>query len=189
MKLKFNLLLFVAVFTTFNLLAQMPTGFEKGSITLANGTVLSGYVKNNLQKSAQVQFMETENGKKKTFDGTAVNGVEINGEKYMSINGDFFKTICNGELCYIQKASDAAGKTVYNGSDATVLAGTAGKINDYFIYNSATGTLTAVSVKNINEVAVNNFGTCTAAIEKAKTINGDLLQLKDAVTIYNNRQK
>ncbi|MBC7946836.1 MAG: hypothetical protein H7Y42_03075, partial [Chitinophagaceae bacterium] len=96
------------------------------------------------------------------------------------------KILCDGQLCYLQKASDASGKPTYNGNEAVFSNGTEGKINDYFIYNSTTQHLKHVSKKNLEEVIASNFAGHTAAIEKARSINGDLSLLKNAVELYNS---
>ena len=97
--------------------------------------------------------------------------------------------LCEGELSFLQKSSDASGKVTYNGSEAILSSGTDGKINDYFIYNSNDKQLKLVSKKNVQEIAATSFADCTAAIDKAKTINGDLSQFRGAVEEYNNRNK
>ena len=43
--------------------------------------------------------------------------------------------------------------------------------------------------KNISEVATVSFAGCNEAIEKSKTVTDDVLQLKDAVTVYNTKSE
>lgn len=172
-----------------NAQTEAPKGYKKGSIVLADGSPLSGFIKDNIRNSASVVFIRGSDGKKKNYDGTDLNAAEIEGIKFICIKGDFFKIITEGELSFLQKSSDASGKVTYNGSDAIISAGTEGKPNDYFIYNQLDKKLKLVSKKNLAEVIESSFAGNTAAIDQAKTVNGDLSQLKTAVELYNNRNR
>lgn len=162
------------------------SSLKKGTIVLADGSSLSGTIKDNIRKSASVVFTQ-DGGKKRTYDGSELSSAEIEGTKFICIKGDFFKVLCQGELSFLQKASDASGKPSYNGNEAVFSNGTEGKPNDYFIYNSASKQLQLVSKKNVEEVAATCFAGNTAAIDKAKAINGDIALLKDAVEIFNQK--
>jgi hypothetical protein len=94
--------------------------------------------------------------------------------------------ISEGELNFLQKASDASGRPSFNGNDAVFSNGTEGKPDDYFIYNSKNKELKLVSKKNLDEVINKTFAGNTAAIDKAKAANGDVAQLKEAVDVYNS---
>ena len=91
---------------------EAPKGFKKGSIASADGTNLSGYVKDNIRSSAAVVFTTEAGTDKKTYSGSELTSVEIEGTKYICVKGDFFKVLCEGGLSFIQKASDASGKPV-----------------------------------------------------------------------------
>lgn len=175
------------VFLRANAQSETPKGFQKGTLTLADNSQLPGLVKDNIRKDASVAFIQQTGDKKKIYNGSELAGAEIEGVKFICINGDFFKVLCQGELCFLQKSSDASGKPTYNGNQAIFSNGTEGKINDYFIYNSKDKQLKLVSKKNIDEIAAASFAGNTAAIDKAKAVNGDLSQLKEAVEVYNNR--
>lgn len=168
---------------------ESPKGFKKGTIVLADGSSLTGLVKESIRKNASLVFTTSEGDKKKNYDGSELAAAEIDGTRFICINGDFFKVLCDGDLCFLQKSSDASTKPTYNGNDAIFSSGTEGKLNDYFIYNSKIKQLKLVSKKNLDEVITASFDGCTAAIEKAKTVNSDLSQLKAAVEVYNNRNK
>lgn len=168
---------------------NIPKGFEKGSITLPDGVILSGYVKDNISRDATVTFIPEKEGKRKSYDGYALNAAGIGENKFICINGDFFKVLCQGELCFLQKSSDVSGKPLYNGNEALFTGGTAGRQGDYFIYKDSNKDLIWVSQKNIDEVAAANFAGSSAAIEKAKEAKDDLARVKSAVEIYNNRNK
>jgi hypothetical protein len=186
MKLKTTLLAVAAAVTinAANAQTSAPEGFTKASITLANGTVQSGYIKDNIKKSASVIFVDESGTNKKTYEGSDINGVKIDAANFICINGDFFKTICTGKLCFVQKASNAASKASYNGNEAVFNSGTEGKIGDYFIY--ANNKLTLLNKKSVEAFITNDLSGCTAAIEKAKAANGDIAKLQEAVTIYNS---
>ncbi|MGC4103389.1 hypothetical protein [Ferruginibacter sp.] len=170
-------------FVTTQAQTAIPEGFAKGSITLPNNTVINGYIKNNIKKSAAVVFMD-EAGTKKTYEGNAINGVSINGDNYTCISGDFFKIICAGKLNFLQKASNAAGTTTYNGSEPVLIAGTEGKPGDYFSYTN--NHLKILNKKSMESFISNELNGCSAAVEKAKAIDGDIARLKEAVDIYNS---
>lgn len=177
------------VLTEANAQTETPKGFTGGTITLADGSSQAGFIKDNMRKGAAVIFMTDANAKKKTYDGSVLNAVEMDGSKFICIKGDFFKVLCEGELSFLQKASDASGKPTYNGNEAIFVSGTEGKPDDYFIFNNKDRQLKLVSKKNYDNVVATSFADCTAAINKAKAINGDLSQLKGAIETFNNRNK
>ena len=168
---------------------EISQGFTKGSIVLADGSSLSGYLKDNIRKDASVTFFTGTEKTKKDYDGSNLNSVQFDNNTFTCIRGDFFKVVSQGELSFLQKASDASGKTSYNGLENAFINGTEGKPGDYFIYNNNNKELKKVSKKNVDAVAASLFAGCTAAIEKAKTVNGDIAKVKDAVELYNNRTK
>jgi hypothetical protein len=165
---------------------EAPKGFKKGTIVLTDGKQLSGFVKDNIRSNASVVFVAEDGTGKITYNGTDILTASIDGIKFICINGDFFKVLCEGPLCFLQKSSDASSKPTYNGNEAIFSSGTEGRPNDYFIYNSKDKQLKLISKKNKDAVAASCFAGHTAAIEKAKTINGDLSQIKEAVELYNS---
>ncbi len=177
------LLLASALLASAQLKAQVPDGFVKGAITLSGGTIMSGFVKDNMKKGAAITFADN-NGNKQLFDGSEIKGAELDGVQYICIKGDFFKVITSGRLNFLQKASNASGKPVFNGSEAIFASGTPGKIGDYFIYSKEQLTLlTRKTAENfINEQLVN----CQPALEKAQATNGDIAALGEAIAIYNS---
>lgn len=172
-----------------NAQTEVPKGFKKGTIVLADGSSLPGFIKDNIRNNASVMFISEAGGKKKNYDGSGLISAEIEGTKFFCIKGDFFKVLSEGELNFLQKSSDASDKPTYNGNEATFSSGTEGKPNDYFIYNTKDKQLKLVSRKNVDEVIAASFAGNIAAIDKAKTAGGDLSQLKVAVEIYNNRNR
>jgi hypothetical protein len=166
---------------------EPPKGFKNGAIVLADGSSMSGFVKDNMHNNASVTFLAQTDGKKKIYDGGQINSIEIEGVKFVCINRDFFKVLSEGDLNFLQKSSDASGKVYYNGNEAMVCTGTAGKPGDYFIYRTRNKELKLITKKNYDEVVTSSFENYTAAIEKAQTVNGDLSRLKEAVEIYNKR--
>lgn len=189
MKKSQSLLLFAfsLLFIQANAQSEAPKGFKKGTIVLSDGSSLSGSVKDNMRSNASIMFMDQSGSNKKKYSGSELLSTEIDGEKFLCISGDFFKVLCQGELNFLQKSSDASSKPVYNGNEAVFSNGTEGKPGDYFLYSTANKELKLVSKRNMDEVIKTSFQNHTAAIDKAKTVNGDLSQLKDAVEIYNKR--
>jgi hypothetical protein len=170
-------------FTTIN--AQtIPEGYTKATITLASGTAQAGFIKDNIKKSASITFIDGSGNNKKVYEGSEINAVTTDAASYTCINGDFFKTICTGKLCFIQKSSNAAGKASYNGTEAVFNSGTEGKIGDYFIYTDK--KLKLLNKKSVESFINTDLVTCAAAVEKAKAINGDIAKLQEAVEIYNS---
>jgi hypothetical protein len=150
--------------------SEVPKGYKKGTIILADSIPVAGYIKENIKSGASVLFL-----------------TEIDGTTFLCIKGDFFKVICSGDLSFLQKSSDASGKPSYNGTEVVFSNGTEGSPNDYFIYDNRSKQLRLVSRKNFSEVITATFADYTAAIDKAKTTSSDIAQLKDAVEFYNRR--
>jgi hypothetical protein len=163
-----------------------PKGYKQGSITLADSTILSGYIKDNIRGNAAVTILTESTGKKQNYNGADLRSVTIEQTQFLCIKGDFFRIICQGDLYFLQKASDASGKPTYNGAEAVFTSGTEGKPSDYFIYDKQQKELKLVSKKNVDAVVASSFAGNAAAIEKAKNINGDIALLKDAVDVFNN---
>ncbi|MBS1512690.1 MAG: hypothetical protein JST86_17730 [Bacteroidetes bacterium] len=183
MKLTATVLAATFLFTT-PVLAQntIPEGYTKATITLADGSTKTGFIKDDIRKSAAITFTDG-NSAKKVYQGIDINGVTIDAATYLCINGDFFKVISNGKMSFLQKASNASGNASYNGSEAVFSSGTEGKIGDYFIY--ADKKLQLINKKTVNAFINADLASCTPAAEKAKTINGDIAKLQEAVDIYN----
>jgi len=179
--------LFTMIVMQANSQDAMPKGFKNGSITLANNTEITGFIKDDIRNRAAVIVIPASGTKKTTYDGDKLNNVTIDETKYICMKGDFFKVVCDGELSFLQKSSDASSKPVYVGTEAMFINGTEGKPGDYFIYNKTIKQLQLVNNKNVAEVTAQAFINCEAAITKAKQSANDIALLKDAVEIYNNR--
>jgi hypothetical protein len=174
-------------FSQANAQSNAPKGYKQGSVLLADSTAISGYIKDNIRSNAAVTFLTEANGKKQNYNGSDLRSVAIEQTQFLCIKGDFFRIISQGDLYFLQKASDASGKPTYNGAEAVFTSGTEGKPSDYFIYNNNSKELKLVSRKTLDAVVASSFAGYTAAIEKAKNINGDIALLKNAVDTYNNR--
>lgn len=162
-----------------------PKGFTPGKITLADYSVVSGFVKDNIRKDASVTLLA--NGKEKKYNGADIAAAEVGDARYNCIKGDFFKVVCNGELTFLQKSSDASGKPTTVGNEVFFLSGTEGRPGDYFIYENKSQQLKLVSKKTLTDVVASSFNNYAPAIEKAKAAQADIAQLKDAVEVYNGR--
>jgi len=164
---------------------EAPKGFSKGKVTLADNTVVTGFIKDNIRKDASVTLLV--NGKEKKYHGSDIASAEIDATTYHCIKGDFFKVVCNGELSFLLKSSDASSKPTQVGNEVFFLSGTEGRPGDYFIYENKTQQLKLVSKKNLNDVVTNSFAGYAPAIEKAKAAQSDIAQLKVAVESFNSR--
>ncbi len=164
---------------------EAPKGFGKGKVVLADNTVVSGFIKDNIRKDASVTLMV--DGKEKKYNGSDIAAAEVDGTSYNCMKGDFFKVVCNGELTFLQKSSNASSKPTTVGNEVFFISGTEGKPGDYFIYENKSQQLKLVSKKNLNAVVAGSFGGYAPAIEKAKAAQDDIAQLKDAVETYNGR--
>jgi len=175
----------VLLFSAASVKAQtnIPADYIKGTITLADGSVIPGYIKDNLKKTASVTYVDYTGANKKTYEASQINGINIEATEYISIKGDFFKRLSAGKLNFLQKASNSAGKVSYNGSQPVFNSGTEGKVGDYFVY--ADKELKLINKKSVESFINTNLTGCIAAIEKAKSINGDIAKLQEAVDIYN----
>ncbi len=185
MKLKqiFYALLFSLSVTAVNAQTTVPADYTKATITLANGTAISGYIKDNIKKSASVTFIDETGSNKKVYEGSDINAVKTDGASFVCISGDFFKTLSTGKLNFLQKSSNAANKVSYNGTEAVLNSGTEGKIGDYFVY--AESKLKLLNKKTVESFISSDLTGCNEAVEKAKAINGDMAKLQQAVEIYN----
>jgi len=164
---------------------EAPKGFSKGKVTLTDNTVISGFIKDNIRKDASVILLV--NGKEKKYHGADIAAAEIDTTTYNCIKGDFFKVVCNGELTFLQKASDASSKPTTVGNEVYFISGTEGKPGDYFIYENKSQQLKLVSKKTLTTVVTGSFAGYAPAIEKAKAAQTDIAQLKGAVESYNSR--
>jgi hypothetical protein len=167
----------------------VPKGFVKGSVTLINHTTVNGFIKDNMRNKAAVVFIAENENKKITYDGDKLIAAAMGEAKYLCIRGDFFLLLCDGELAFLQKLSDASSKPVYAGTEAMFTNGTEGKPGDYYIFNKNQTQLKLVNRKNISEVTATAFTNCEAAIARAKEAGNDIALLKDAVVIFNNRNR
>ncbi len=148
-----------------NAQTEIPSGFKKGTIVIADGSTHSGYVKDNIRKNASVIFISDTDPKKKNYNGSDLNSAEIDSVKFICIKGDFFKVLCEGSLSFLQKSSDASGKLSHNGTEPIFSNGTEGKPNDYFIYNNKDRQLKLISKKNVDNVVSASFSGCKINFE------------------------
>jgi hypothetical protein len=166
---------------------EAPKGFSNGKITLPGNTVVTGFIKDNIRKDASVVLIT--DGKEKKYNGADIESAVVGETSYTCMKGDFFKVVCNGELTFLQKSSDASSKPTTIGNEVFFLSGTEGRPGDYFIYETKNQLLKLVSRKTLNDVVASSFGTYAPAIEKAKAAQADIAQLKDAVESYNSRSE
>jgi hypothetical protein len=174
------------VFTGLQAQTEIPKGFSKGSLTLPGNVVVNGYVKNNMGCDASVILL-AETGIKKRYAGAELVSAMIDSNRFICIKGDFFRVLCDGELNFLQKLSDASAKAAYNGNELLFMNGTEGKLNDYFFYDKNQQQLQLLTKRNMAAVVNGTFNNCIAAIDKVKETGSDIARLGQAVEIYNKR--
>jgi hypothetical protein len=186
MKSKIALLAATLAVFTFTSKAQtnVPDGYSAGSVTLANGTIQKGFIKEKMKKDASVNFIDEATKAKTVYTGSQLNAFTITNDNFICIGGDFFKVISTGKISFLQKQSDVAGKLVYNGTEPILLTGTTGSIGSYYSYIN--NSLNIINKKTVTDFINKELVGNTLAIEKAKAINGDIAKLQEAVEIYNN---
>lgn len=165
---------------------EVPKGFSRGSLVLADNSTISGYLKDNSRRDAAVVLFSE--GKETTYKGSELVSMESSAGRFICIKGDFFKIVANGELNFLQKTSDASSQATFNGTDAMFNNGTEGRPGDYFIYNVTNKQLNLVSKKNLNDIIARSFDGYTPAVEKAKNAQSDITLLKEAIELYNSRK-
>lgn len=164
-------------------------GFKNGSVVLADKSIVSGFIKEKIKSNSSLVITDEKGEKKKLYYGSELTSATIEDNKYICLKGDFFKVLTEGELVYLQKASDASGQPSYNGTEALFNNGTEGTPGDYFIYDNRRNDLKRISKKSFDNVIAASFSDCVAAFDRAKMVHNDPAQLKDAVELYNNRHK
>jgi hypothetical protein len=164
-----------------------PKGFTKGTITLTDGTVQTGYVKNNMRSNATIVFAG-EAGKKKTYDGTGLSAVTIDGVEFHAVQGDFFKIISTGNIMLLQKSSQASGQMADNGGEAYVRSGAPGNINDYFLFKKQTDQLILTTAKNWN-ASLTAISSCAETAAIISRFPSGYSQLKEIVAALNAQCK
>jgi hypothetical protein len=164
--------------------SQVPAGFQKTTITLANNQQVEGSIKDGGIAKGTVQFVAAT-GAKKSYSAAELNALTVNGETYLALSNDFYKVLVNGKASLLQKQSDNSGKMLFNGSEANIATTTEGKIGEWYLFNTSTGDLHLLGKKNFDTVLGNALTDCPAFLAdlKAKTFAYD--QLAQAIGKYN----
>jgi hypothetical protein len=181
-----SILFIFSLFVSSFLFAQNTDEFVKGTITLADGTVLEGTIKDNTQKKASVQFVDAT-GKKKTYDGWALQSVKIGTAEYRCVLGDFYTVLCEGEVSLLQKHSKANSKLTSNGAEPVLINPTEGKAGSYYLYQASAGNISLVNKESYETVVRSMLGSYEPAAAKALETRNDIAGLKTAVNLFNSR--
>ena len=128
---------------------KIPAGFKKGILVMGDSSVVYGYVREHIRSNASLVFLAGSKEKRQCLDGTQIRSVQIDSIRYLCIKGDFFKVLSEGKLCFLQKAGDASGKPVYNGTEPLLINGTDGRLGDYFVYDSRDRVLRVITRKTM----------------------------------------
>ena len=164
-------------------MSQVPAGFQKASITLANNQQLDGSIKEGGIAKGTVQFLGA-NGTKKNYSAAEINAISVNGENYLALSNDFYKVLVNGKASLLQKQSDNSGKMIFNGSEATVASTTEGKIGEWYLL-TASGDLHFLAKKNFDTVLGSALTDCPSLLADLKAKQVSYEQLAQAVGKYN----
>ncbi|MBC7948745.1 MAG: hypothetical protein H7Y42_12730, partial [Chitinophagaceae bacterium] len=78
-----SLCVLVLVISQANAQPQVPGGFKKGTLVLADKSILSGLVRDNIRKNASVVFYLAAEEKKRNYDGSDLLRAEIDGTNYL----------------------------------------------------------------------------------------------------------
>jgi hypothetical protein len=186
MKKAIGSLLVILCFTFNTVMAQAPTGYETGSVLLANNAKLDGFVKESLASKGTISFVPST-GSKKTYSVSELNGFSFKADNYIAYSNDFYKTIVVGTKANLfQKQSNNSGKLLYNGSDAFTATTTEGNIGDYYIKLNNSDDLLLVNSKNFATVISKEFASCTSIVSDIKSKQIDFVQLSKVVEKFNN---
>lgn len=167
---------------------KIPGGFKTGSVVLTDSTEITGYVREYFRNNASLVLLMPD-GRRRQFDGNQLRSAEIAGDRFICLKGDFFKVISGGEICLLQKCSDASSRPVYNGTEAIFINGTEGRRNDYFIYAAGRQGLKLLTAKTREKVLGEVFAGNAVAMGKADAAAGDMKGIKEAVDMYNKHNK
>lgn len=181
----FSAFIFSLIFIQLHAQEELPKGYKKGSITLFDKTVQTGYIKENIRSNASIVFLSEDTKKKKNYDGDGLVSITIDSNHFVCIKGDFFRVLCEGSLSLLQKSSDASNKPSYNGSEAIFSNGTEGKPGDYFMYENTSNLLKLILKKNLDMELAQNFSSCPNAIDKTKTAKKVVTPIKEVVVARN----
>jgi hypothetical protein len=174
----------ISVGFCFNSDAQAPKGFRKGTITLEDNSVLTGYIKEHFQRYACLAFIPEKGGRRKIYEGSQLRTVSIDSLNFICLKGDFFHVISEGRLCLLQKSSDATNVPSYNGTEAIFVSGTVGQRDDYYLYSRNQNQLLLITRKNYREVISEAFAGYPKTNETAGDAY-DISQIRSAVIAFN----
>lgn len=179
------LVLALLEFTPVQAQNTVPTGFTAGTITLADQSVQTGFIKEDFRKKASLSFIPQNGGKKTTYDGNQLNGIQLDTLQFICYKGDFYRVICTGGMQLLEKWSDASAKPVYIGTEAQFINGTEGKPGDLYLYVPAKHDLVWMNKKNSSDNRTRLLAGCPAALEKVQQPDANMEQLKSAVIQFN----
>lgn len=160
----------IALFMASLLYAQpspttIPEGFTTGEVTLADNTVVTGAIKDNIRKKGEVVLLT---GTKKTkYKAGDINGARIGKSHYIAQNYTFYEVLLQGNsVTLLRKANEPSGVQT-NGPDA-VIVNSEGSIDDLFIKKIGETSLQILTKKNVKDVLGKLCGDCASSVEPGK---------------------
>lgn len=185
-QLMFSILLVGSFMLTSVITIGQSASYKAGYVITPDGTRKDGLIKNDFKSAASITF-QSKDGKKTTYTASEIKEVDIDGVIYISYLSDFFKVEKAGpRVSLYQKVSNAAGRVIYNGSQAVGIdPGTEGSINDHFIKIAGTDKPVLVTKKNFEQVVLANCTGCPKLSEDIKANKVNYEGIEKAVQQYN----
>lgn len=152
----------------------------QSTITLADGTAVSGQVKATGLKSGKIVVISADN-KRSTYEAGSIKEATIDGNRYVSYKNDLFLEVVKGEkLSLYQKQSSSGGKINYNGAEPVLTPASEGSVGDYFLSADGGTTMQLTGKKklvdDIKKVCA-NCGSTVADIEGGRLGFADIKQI------------
>lgn len=164
----------------------VPDGFKKGTLTLENGSAVSGHIKATGLKSGKIVFISADN-KRSAYEVSGIKECTIDGNRYVTYKNDLFLQIVQGEkLSLYQKQSASGGKINYNGAEPVLMPASEGSIGDYFLSGDGGVTMQLTGKKKLADDIKKACGNCSSLVAD---IEGGRLGFADIKEIVQNSNK
>lgn len=158
----------------------------QSTLTLANGTTVSGQVKATGLRNGKIVVIAADN-KRSTYEAGNIKEATIDGNRYVSYKNDLFLEVVKGEkLSLYQKQSSSGGKITYNGAEPILAASSEGSIGDYFFSADGGTTMQLTSKKRFAEDIKKSCSNCNSVVSD---IEGGRLGFADIKQIVQNLNK
>ena len=168
--------------------AQIPAGFEKGTVKTTDNNYYEGYIKNNIRQKSEVVFL-TREGKKTNYTSQQLGSVTIGESNYLVIGNAFYKVVQDGPKMRLLRKASNASTIQYNGAEPISVSSGEGSYDDYFIQTATDGKLKLVRRKDFKKIFEATCADCTTLSEELRNEKISFAEIDRAVTIYNSCNK